>query len=623
MSEQKNKVTSPRGGKSGAKKEAEVLPDTQMMDLMLQEKQIVATTFANLELSNTKSALSKFMELYEVAKRENEALRSQLRERDEDSIQVLEYLRMELATKTTALDSVERQLKNQAEANEKNITSVTSSLREQIATKDEQLSSLNQSIIRLRKELEDLSVFSRERQELLLEVECSKESHQAMIAKYERELTKLRFQTIEEKVKLKAAESEMTKKFNAEVDARATILVDVKAKSIHENNKNLAHDKALLEKEVSDLVTLTTEVQAELKEAQRCGEIDVRLQQEAMRHAAKLNKVARESDAKAQLLEAKCLSMTADNEMRLERERRDRVVEVEQLKSTISSLSTNLERHRHELIRTRQLSRTLIAQRSELENFFYDALEDVKHMRSDTETKLSPRLAPSSSIMSHTRGTSARNWHDLTERHKSTKTFSVTPMEVLPMDVRRSSPRQQSRAIRSSTVGTSSARSVRSTDRYQLPELAHSRTEQPHLGGGVFITSPRTGDPEEAPAIPSLRDDPDHHDMFEAPEADAQRFTDLSWGEKELVIRSLLFYVNQMFYQRRAEGGDTDAVPVPPVALPSQLSHRATSGNSAVGRLPLSITENRSMGPTPVSIPTLPPRPPLTGKAVRTPSAAM
>jgi hypothetical protein len=246
-------------------------------------------------------------------------------------------------------------------------------------------------------------------------------------------------------------------------------------------------------------------------------------------------------------------------------------------------------------------------------------------MRNDTDTKMSPRLVPSSSILSHSRGTSARNWHDLTERHKSTKTFSVTPMEVLPMDVRRSSPRQPSRSgipVRT-TLGTNSARSVRSTDRYRLPELTHSRAE-PHVGGGVFITSPRTGDPEEAPGIPALKDDPDHHDMFDPPETDEQRFTDLSWGEKELVIRSLLFYVNQMFYQRRAEGGDTDAVPVAAVALPSQLPHRVTSGNSAGGRLRLSITESASsMGPTPVSIPTLPPRPPLTGRAARTPSAAM
>lgn len=622
MSDGKKKVTSPRGTKpNGLKKEIDAPPDTQLVDSLLQEKQIVATTFANLELSNTRSTLSKFMELYDVAKKENETLRAQLKERDEDSIQVLEYLRMELAAKTAALDITERQLKNQAELNDKNITNVTSSLREQITSKDEQLTTLNQTICRLRKELEELSVFSRERQELLLEVERSKESHQAMIAKYERELTKLRFQTIEEKVKLKAAESEMTKKFNAEVDARATILVDVKAKSIHENNKNLAHDKALLEKEVSDLVTLTTEVQAELKEAQRCGEIDVRLQQEAMRHAAKLNKVARESDAKAQLLETKCLSMTAESEVRLEKERHDRAAEVSHLKNTIASLSTNLERHRHELIRTRQLSRTLIAQRSELENFFYEALEDVKHMRSDTDTgKLSPRMAPSTGLLS-ARGTTPRNWHDLTERHKSTKTFSATPIGTMTMDVRRSSPRGQSRQLVAARVGTSSARSTHSTERYRLPELPHSRADHA-AGGGIFITSPRTGDPEEAPAIPSLRDDPDHHDTFDVPENDAQRFTDLSWGEKELVIRSLLFYVNQMFYQRRPEGGDSDAVAVAPIALPSQLSHRATSGNSTTGRLPLSITGSASStGPTPVSIPTLPPRPPLTGRATRTPSA--
>lgn len=617
MSEQRNRIggASPKGktgviGKKG--KEADAQPDAVSMDYALQEKQIVATTFANMELSNTKSALSKFMELYEVAKRENESLRSQLQERDVDSIQVLEYLRMELANKTTSLDVVERQLKHQAEANEQNILAVTSSLREQITSKDQQISSAHQIIANLRKELEELSVFSRERQEMLLDMERAKESHQAMIAKYERELTKLRFQTIEEKVKLKAAESEMTKKFNAEVDARATILVDVKAKSIHENNKNLAHDKALLEKEVSDLVTLTTEVQAELKEAQRCGEIDVRLQQEAMRHAAKLNKVARESDAKAQLLESKCQSMTSESEARFEKERRDRAVEVDRLNQTVLALQTSLERHRHELIRTRQLSRTLIAQRSDLENFFYDALDDVKNMRSDT-TKLSPRLPHSSSSP---RGESSHGWHSLTERHKSVKTFSATPLQPLQMDVRRCSSRD-----RRSVMGATSARSTRSVDRYRLPELSHP--PPPRNGssahGAVFITSPRTGDPEEA-AIPSLRED--HPDMFDPPE-DAQRFTELSWGEKELVIRSLLFYVNQMFYQKRAVGSEvvSDAVVVQPVALPSQLSHRASSGNSTAVRLPLSITESgSSTGPTPVAIPTLPPRPPVAKQARATSS---
>lgn len=563
--------SSKRWGVGDAPTEPSAAPDNSFSQ-QLQERQVVATTFANLELANTKKALAQFVDLYEMLKKENERLTKDLKERDLDSLQVLEYLRLEVAQKTTKLDELERELKTSNEHHDAALRDVTTRLTSIIQDKDVQITKATNTIAALQKELEDLSLFSRERQEILLELDRSKEAYEVMMNKYERELTKLRFQTIEEKVKLKAAETEMVKKFNVEVDARATILVDVKAKSIHENNKNLVHDKTLLEKEVSDLVTLATEVQAELKEAQRSAELDARIQQEAMRHTAKLNKVARESDAKAQMHEARYRNLSAEFDAVLARERRESEQKIYHLQATINQLQKTVELHHHELIRMRSLAGAVVEQRSDLENFFYQALDDVRAMSRTqsavSKTQKRPETLPS---VTYSRMESG-HWYALTARTGG-RSFSSTPIS-----------QRESRDVRSgeerlTVMSSPRVRGTPHTDMRQriLPsprDVALRSGVTPHSAQqGPFVSSSKTGDPEEAVPIPSLKEDKDG-EVLEQQAVDSASFAALTWGEKELIIRSLLFYMNQSFYRRTTPSALTTPL------LPSQMLNR-DSGESA------------------------------------------
>lgn len=641
------------GGKRADAKELLSLDEkmTAAETAAMHERQIVATTFANMELANTKQALAQYMELYDMAKRENEALTKDLKERDLDSLQVLEYLRLELAQKTQKLDDVERNLRAQNECRDALLQETTSRFTAQLKEKDDQLSASNQMIAKLQKDLEDLSLFSRERQEILHEMDRAKEDHQAMINKYERELTKLRFQTIEEKVKLKAAETEMVKKFNAEVDARATILVDVKAKSIHENNKNLVHDKGLLEKEVSDLVTLATEVQSELKEAQRSAALDVRIQQEAMRHTAKLNKVARESDAKAQILEQRCQHMQADFDSMMQRERNDRTVEVAALTCRNEELEKALGYHRNELLKVRKLAATIVNQRSDLEHFFYDALADVRHMKSktaaksidDAETNVAvsvdsaavrshrsdrriagssprfPRIPPTAPISD-----SQANWFKSLTGRQGGHSLSSTPMEGSKgvAALSRGTPVLGLDGL--GLIQTSSSRQVASSPR-DMEMKASIRAKQ-HSGprGGsdhrtIFTTSAGTGDPEEVTPLPTLREDNRDGDMPRRPSNelphDGIAFGELSWPEKELVIQSLLYYINQSYYQMRSVSEEAQSLPS---QLPSQIVSR--QGSAVTVSRPLAISNTPSEVPPHHQQP-VPPLPPRAPKPASRPSS--
>ena len=407
-----------------------------------------------------------------------------------------------------------------------------------------------------------------------------------MLLQYERELTSIRFQTIEEKVKLRAAEMELVKTFEQEVDARASVLVDVKAKNIHLTNQQLMKEKAMLEQEVGSLVVLTTEVKQELRESKRGAELDLRIQEEALKHTAKLNKVAREADQKAQALETKCQSLSAEVERTLEKERAVHREEMQTLQQKNEELNRLVQLHRQDLKKMRQLATTIVQQRSDLETFFHEALRDVRAMRDSQEPQ--PRLHSAQpgggrlgAISSQSSNNAPSQWlPDRIDNPTPSSAQSVQDQAPLPRLVGSASSYAGSerdpawyRSLgsgrpciiilrpRASCFHRFPSRTVRVSKRKQSEQsrpVAFVRLVRPWGGTSSRMSIPSTQDLWLRSTTKSATDMlprwVQHRILHLRTYAscplndltmEGLNFrTDLTWEEKEIVIQSLLFYLN-------------------------------------------------------------------------------
>lgn len=549
-------------------------PDLQMQQ---QHQMIVASTFANLELSSVKKTLAQYTSMYEAARSENAKLVEEMKQRDSDAMQVVEFLHKELEQKNALIVSLQSQVSNGQRDFDAKQAQTEQSAKAQIADREETIEMCRQEIARLESDLESLAAFKRERQEVLLEIARAKERHGDMVNKYERELTKIRFQALEEKVKLRSVEEEMTEKFNKEVDLRAMVLVDVKAKGVYEENAKLAEAKDSLAREVDDLVLTATMAQSDLQRAKREVELGVQSQQIYAKRGAQLARVAKESTSKVRTLEDRVEAVTAEWEGRLARQEEEHRAELAAARREAESAKMGYKQARQELAHMRKLARHVLGQRSDLEHFFHEALAQVRREVEKEEreeaasaaaaasARVPSFLSPRGTVFSGSQTGSTRTPRGDTKGRligvlsSGTRLYTTPPQTarttLMPIATGERKPEPKrfdgSTDAKSQKILESASGCQHSTHRIfkknsqeqQVPARPHEGQEPPLA---IADTPPAQGEdgPDFAPP-PSSRGVPPL-------ELNVGRdFSGLSWRDKERVIKALLFHINKNFYRTK------------------------------------------------------------------------
>jgi hypothetical protein len=223
-------------------------------DPAIRNSRIVASTFANLELVSARNTLAQYQQMYQEAQRVNAELAENLKDRDRDSVQVIEFLRVEVEAKAAAIMQLENQLGSIEGKKNAEMEAKSGEFALQLRAKDDVIASLRETVATLSKELDNVAEFRRQQVELNISLQQARDEKQRLVQDYERELSRVKFAALEEKVKLRAVEQAMSGQFEAEVHAKAMQLVDAKAKQIHAENQALQKDKAVLDKEVQRLI---------------------------------------------------------------------------------------------------------------------------------------------------------------------------------------------------------------------------------------------------------------------------------------------------------------------------------------------------------------------------------
>ena len=369
----------PKAGKAPEGKEnKDTEKEKEKQELEIQLSMLIASTFANDELESKKRTLNQYIELATKLKDENARLHEEILERDRDSLQVVDFLRKEVEKKQEAIENLKNQIEEQRDHAADTLREREEELQETIAVKNDLVDDKEAEIKKLEDELESVARHKREKHEMEAQINNLQQDLINVKEKYERELSKLRFQSLEEKVRLKNEEKDLVDRFKQAVNQQAMELLDGQTKTIHTENIGLRLNHQKLEQEYTLLSKQSKVLEEEKKRKSREIQLGKQSIDEYSKQNYKSHKEIRDLTGRNRQLEKNATDIIKQYEDERRCVLEEKEAEALFLKDTIKDTQQALKVRSVELHRIQRLARVIIQQRSELEMFFTEALDYIR-----------------------------------------------------------------------------------------------------------------------------------------------------------------------------------------------------------------------------------------------------
>lgn len=555
---------------------------------------VVAATFANLDLRATKAALDTYYDKFTLLEAENKMLRDELIQHEEDSLKVVRHLEEKLEESTKKNSHANHEISQIIAMNKSSTAEMMERYDEALKERDRQITEYASLTERLQRDLRQASRYVQQRQEHTMELKHLHDQLEEMAAKHEKDLTALRFQTLDRKIKLVSLEKTMRQGFKDIVEEEANRLLDLQHRTLLVRNKMLEEEKVDMAHDIDDLIQLANTFSKEKEVMRRRADLHQRVHEEVLRYTVTVNRQHSKKEEKAQLLEAKLRDLLLKHTTVKEDMQKKYSTRIAELEIELIDAQASLQQHRLELLQARELAKKVVSQRTDLERFFYVALKDCQRYRQ--------QLNKSSTGMLHANKSSP---------------CRITPKAPASINPASSNGRKSDTAgygnvTRSSTFLTADGMTIghsKSTANSRMPHIPHSENlntrKEGEKGGYVFtLQSPPHDDPIDRKlgtgstatntfssqsrgagasscesdsswttslptkmasasslALPpvDVRTGPTSANLtpceeksnpgFSPPPEPGVYIDELPWEDKEKIIKSLLFFINSTYYK--------------------------------------------------------------------------
>lgn len=465
---------------------------------------VVAATFANLDLRACKAALETYYTKFTQLEMENKMLREDLAQHAEDSLHVVqrleEKLKESMEESVKYKDEIHRIMADNSDSN----NSLMHRYNEMLKERDRQILDYSAVTERLQQDLRNAAHFVQQRQEHDMELKLLHDQLEEVTAKHERDIAALRFQTLDRKMKLVSLEKTMRQGFKEIVAEEANRLLKSQHHMLLERNHALEVEKVDMAHDIEDLMNLANTFTTDRDAMRRRAELHREAHKQVLRQTAQSNLRSREQEEKVQELEGtvrELLVKIKTTKEETSRQYSDRIVELEtELRDTENSLKI----HREELLQMKELVRKVVNERSDLERFFYVALQDCQRYRKQMDSSLS--CSTPIHFSNREKENTVINKSSVIPSHL--KTFGKT-----------SSPKGENKSPLEEVYDSS------------LPPVKTHSSRTSNGKNSVFMTE---GEEQPKHLFP--------------PESGAYIET-LPWEDKEKIIKALLYYINTTYYK--------------------------------------------------------------------------
>ncbi|KAM7444118.1 hypothetical protein ABFA07_007291 [Porites harrisoni] len=362
-----------KGGKKGKKEGKKAKKESVLKDAI-----------ANAKLWETKlETLEKSRQEYrDNAKRlvyENDMLQMQMSSTERDTLDVISYLKQEDAKKDEQVSKLQQALKEVKREARKERQALVDEYSQQIHQLQESLAEKTNEVKLMQSELKLVKEFRRKRAQMQRELDEIKESMVATERHHKDTLQQMEHKFFEEKVRLQQEASKKIAELAERAHSEAISNLDETTRSVYKENvrlnaaldfhlregQELKKDKESLNKKTIDLLAEKELngmiVQEKIVESKHQKKEIAELNDKVKTLEKSLSHVVREFEAERAALERKAEDDTRNS--RAEIARLQRVVELKT----------------REMNRVKRLAKTILDQRTEVEQFFLESLEYVKN----------------------------------------------------------------------------------------------------------------------------------------------------------------------------------------------------------------------------------------------------
>lgn len=349
---------------------------------MVQESG-VAMAAANAAIWETRLDISERakQEFRENAKKlmvENNALQSQLMTTERDTIDVITYLKKQDQEKDHQVERLQNQVRDMYKEQRQEKQTLIEEYSKHINELEERLNEKKREIDIMQIELKLVKEFRRKRASLQKELDDIKESMHNTHREHKATLVRMEQKFFEEKMQLQQEANQKIAELADKAHTEAIANLDETTKSVYKENVRLSEalnyhmkegdllkkerqrlteevDKLLGEKEVNNMI-----VQEKVVQSKKQKDLIKELQEKVHTLEKSLSHVVQEFESERQLI--------TDNAR----------IESEAARVELAKLQRVIEMKTKEMVKVKRLAKNILDQRTELERFFLESLEQVQ-----------------------------------------------------------------------------------------------------------------------------------------------------------------------------------------------------------------------------------------------------
>jgi len=334
------------------------------------------------ELEAKIRTLDEYKAKIEELRVENNDLLTKLQTKEEDAMEVIKYLRAEndsLQEKlriyseesATAKADAETTVRTANEERDRAIAEMEAKFKVNEDTREGEVRKLREELFALKAFKDRKEVLEAELERVHQELTDAQAAHKEAMTGVERKL-------IEEKTRLQKEAHAQLMEIKRNTDEEVVNRLDVSTKRILQQNRRLAEDLKLHVQETAELQRVKVKLEEETKKLRRDLELNEEQMKEYAQDRFRHSKQVKDLQSKVKNLEKSLAQVVKDFERERERLLQKGKSDMHQTEVENTGLRKLVKVKEREHTKIKRLASDIIAQRSEVEQFFLEALEQVR-----------------------------------------------------------------------------------------------------------------------------------------------------------------------------------------------------------------------------------------------------
>lgn len=309
---------------------------------------------------------------------ENDALQNQMVQTERDTIDVITFLKKEDAVKDNHLERLQQQMRDLKKENRREKENIVEDFSKQINELEEHLTDKTKEVELMQSELKMVKEFRRKRGQMQKELDDIKESMYNANREHKSTLSRMEQKFFEEKMRLQQEANQKIAELAERAHTEAIANLDETTKSVYKENVRLSE---ALNYHMREGEVLRKQKEKLEEECQRLGgdkEINDMMVQEKVAQVKSQKQSIREMSEKISTLEQSLSHMAREFQTEKKAICEKFRIENEASKIELAKLQRVIELKTKEMNKVKRLAKNILDQRTELERFFLESLEQVK-----------------------------------------------------------------------------------------------------------------------------------------------------------------------------------------------------------------------------------------------------